>query len=294
MTTLTFRPFAIDDAQSVAQLVESAAVLADIAPSAAWPITPDWIIQVAQERAQATVMLQAGQVVGYANLYGVQEGLSSFAGNVMVLPKQRGKGLGEALIRHMALLAKQHYGAGFLDLSCFSHNQVALNLYQKLGFTPWGWEQRLSADCTEGLLLHLRSSLPLQRITASMASLDHLVLSVTDIQQSIDFYQRCLGMHPIQFGPPESSRYALCFGRQKINLHPAQAPLTPHAASPKPGSADLCLLSYTALDVLYLHLTQCGVTIEEGPVSRRGATGPIRSLYFRDPDGNLIEVSNTV
>jgi catechol 2,3-dioxygenase-like lactoylglutathione lyase family enzyme len=120
-------------------------------------------------------------------------------------------------------------------------------------------------------------------------SLDHLVLTVRDIDATVDFYQRVLGMEAVSFG---AGRRALAFGRQKINLHPATAPLKPHAATPMPGSADLCLLTSVPVAQVVEHLQRQSVTIEEGPVPRTGATGPILSVYFRDPDGNLIEVSN--
>jgi catechol 2,3-dioxygenase-like lactoylglutathione lyase family enzyme len=120
-------------------------------------------------------------------------------------------------------------------------------------------------------------------------SLDHLVLTVRDIDATVDFYQCVLGMEAVTFG---AGRRALAFGRQKINLHPASAPLKPHAVTPMPGSADLCLLTSTPIADVVAHLGRLGVTIEEGPVPRTGATGPILSVYFRDPDGNLIEVSN--
>ncbi len=119
--------------------------------------------------------------------------------------------------------------------------------------------------------------------------LDHLVLTVRDIDASIAFYVEMLGMEAVSFG---AGRRALAFGRQKINLHPAAAPLKPHAATPLPGSADLCLVAGTPLTEVVAHLQQAGVAIEEGPVPRTGATGPIMSVYFRDPDGNLIEVCN--
>ena len=119
--------------------------------------------------------------------------------------------------------------------------------------------------------------------------LDHLVLTVRDIDATVDFYQRVLGMEPVSFG---AGRRALSFGRQKINLHPAAAPLKPHAAQPGPGPADLCLIAVTPLAEVIAELAARGIAIEEGPVPRTGATGPIHSVYFRDPDGNLIEVSN--
>lgn len=120
-------------------------------------------------------------------------------------------------------------------------------------------------------------------------SLDHLVLTVVDIDATIAFYVEVLGMAAVSFG---AGRRALAFGRQKINLHPAAAPLKPHAATPTPGSADLCLITATPLAEVIAHLQRAGVAIEEGPVPRTGATGPILSVYVRDPDGNLIEISN--
>ncbi|MBN8736496.1 MAG: VOC family protein [Xanthomonadales bacterium] len=118
--------------------------------------------------------------------------------------------------------------------------------------------------------------------------LDHLVLTVRDVEASVAFYTRVLGMRAVVFG---NGRRALAFGRQKINLHPADAPLQPHAAKPTRGSADLCLISATPIDAVMAELQQAGIAIEQGPVPRTGALGPITSVYFRDPDGNLIEVS---
>lgn len=119
--------------------------------------------------------------------------------------------------------------------------------------------------------------------------LDHLVLTVADVAATAAFYERVLGMQPITFG---AGRTALSFGNSKINLHPAQAPLKPHALQPTAGSADLCFIVNQVPEAVLAHLTLCDVAIEEGPVPRTGATGPITSVYFRDPDGNLIEVSS--
>jgi len=119
--------------------------------------------------------------------------------------------------------------------------------------------------------------------------LDHLVLTVRDVDATCSFYVRVLGMQIVTFG---EARKALAFGRQKINLHQAGREFEPKAALPTPGSADLCLITDVPLDEVIAHLTACGVAVVEGPVMRTGATGPIRSVYFRDPDGNLIEVSN--
>lgn len=125
-------------------------------------------------------------------------------------------------------------------------------------------------------------------------ALDHLVLTVVDVARTSAFYTQ-LGMRAEVFTAADGSqRHALSFGAQKINLHPAAAPFAPHADTPKPGSADLCFLSRTPLDAWAQHLSAAGIPVEAGPVPRTGATGPITSLYIRDPDGNLVEISNPV
>lgn len=127
----------------------------------------------------------------------------------------------------------------------------------------------------------------------SVSTLDHLVLTVANIDATLAFYTGVLGMAPEVFHPADgSTRHALRFGAQKINLHAAKAPFDPKAARPCPGSADLCFLSETPLADWQAHLQNRGVIIEEGPVKRTGATGPILSIYLRDPDDNLIEISN--
>ena len=127
----------------------------------------------------------------------------------------------------------------------------------------------------------------------SVQSLDHLVLSVADINATLAFYTRILGMEQQVFHPNDTTRrHALTFGQQKINLHDAAAPFEPCAAHPAPGSADLCFLSDQPLTIWQAHLKAMNVAIEMGPVARTGATGAITSLYVRDPDGNLIEIAN--
>jgi catechol 2,3-dioxygenase-like lactoylglutathione lyase family enzyme len=121
--------------------------------------------------------------------------------------------------------------------------------------------------------------------------LDHIVLTVADVAATCAFYERVLGMQAVTFG---GGRKALSFGNQKINLHQAGREFEPKAAVPTPGSADLCLVSKVPLDQVIAHLHSCGVPILEGPVQRTGAMGPITSVYFRDPDDNLIEVCNYV
>ena len=117
---------------------------------------------------------------------------------------------------------------------------------------------------------------------------DHIVLTVADLGKTITFYTEVLGMDLVMFG---DGRKALNFGRNKINLHQADHPFSPHAASPVPGSQDFCLIVDGSLDDVVEDLTRGGVAIEEGPVDRTGATGTIRSVYVRDPDQNLVELS---
>ena len=119
--------------------------------------------------------------------------------------------------------------------------------------------------------------------------LDHLVLTVQDIEATVRFYVSVLGMEKEEFG---AGRVALRFGRQKINLHQAGREIEPKADRPTPGSADLCFITETPLEEAMEHVRSRGVPVLEGPVARTGATGAIRSFYFRDPDLNLIEVSN--
>ena len=126
-------------------------------------------------------------------------------------------------------------------------------------------------------------------------SLDHLVLTVRDIDATVAFYERALGMKGIRFRTADGGeRVALSFGQQKINLHQAGREFEPKAEYPMPGSADLCFLTGRPLDDVIAHLNACDVAILEGPVRRTGATGPLLSVYIRDPDRNLIEISNRI
>lgn len=118
--------------------------------------------------------------------------------------------------------------------------------------------------------------------------LDHLVLTVADIETTCAFYSRVLGMQVVTFG---AGRKALQFGQQKINLHEVGKEFEPKAARPTPGSADLCFISAAPLNDVIAHLEVCDVRIVDGPVQRTGAMGAIESVYFRDPDDNLIEIS---
>lgn len=120
-------------------------------------------------------------------------------------------------------------------------------------------------------------------------SIDHTVLTVKNIESTCDFYSRVLGMEVTTFG---AGRKALLFGSQKINLHEHGNEFEPKAKTPTPGSADLCFVTAVPIVQVLEHLRSNDIEILDGPVQRTGAVGPITSAYFRDPDGNLIEVSN--
>ena len=121
--------------------------------------------------------------------------------------------------------------------------------------------------------------------------IDHIVLTVADIAVTCEFYQRVLNMQVVTFG---EGRKSLAFGQQKINLHQHGKEFEPKAERPTPGSADICLITETPLEQVVQHLLVHEVAITEGPVRRSGAIGPIQSVYFRDPDRNLVEVSSYI
>jgi len=122
-----------------------------------------------------------------------------------------------------------------------------------------------------------------------IAGLDHLVQTVRDLEATCAFYAGVLGLEVVTF---EGGRKALTCGTQQIKLHQQGQELEPRAQHPTPGSADLCLITATPLPEVMAHLSACGVALLAGPVRRTGALGPIESVYFRDPDLNLIEIAN--
>jgi catechol 2,3-dioxygenase-like lactoylglutathione lyase family enzyme len=125
--------------------------------------------------------------------------------------------------------------------------------------------------------------------------IDHLVLTVADIEATTQFYERALGFTRETFrGPDGQQRFALKFGRQKINLQDRSTVTPTKAQQPTFGSGDFCLIAAAPLDEVLAHLRSRGVAIEAGPVARQGAVGKLRSIYFRDPDGNLVEVAEYV
>ncbi len=128
--------------------------------------------------------------------------------------------------------------------------------------------------------------------------IDHIVMTCRDVAATIRFYTEVLGMKEATFG---AGRKALAFGRQKINLHSfGQASggtaggVAAIAARPTPGSVDLCLIVAESISTVVAHLAACGIPVDGGPVVRTGAQGPVESVYVRDPDGNLIELSHYI
>ena len=117
---------------------------------------------------------------------------------------------------------------------------------------------------------------------------DHIVLTVRSLEATLSFYERVLGFSR-EFRP--GAPVSLKFGRQKINVHESDRTFEPKAARPTPGSADFCLITLRPIGDVIAHLARCGVAVELGPVARKGALGAMTSIYFRDPDGNLVEVS---
>ena len=122
-------------------------------------------------------------------------------------------------------------------------------------------------------------------------SLDHLVITASDLKATIAFYTRVLGMEHVEFG---NGLHAVHFGVQKFNIHDRNTAAAPKARVIVPGSEDFCLLTDTPIDDVLAHLGACDVAVEIGPVRRQGAAGTLNSVYFRDPDGNLVEVANVV
>ena len=126
--------------------------------------------------------------------------------------------------------------------------------------------------------------------------IDHVVITVNDINKSIDFYTNVLGMELNDFASSLDNikRKSLKFGNQKINLHENLKPFKPHALNPTPGSMDICFVSMKSLDQWMRIFKNLEIQIEEGPVTKTGANGPLKSIYIRDPDNNLIEISNEI
>lgn len=179
------------------------------------------------------------------------------------------------IIRHNPATAA-HYGAALRQLFARARTRLTDAAWQ-------AWSQSPGAEPSRP------PEQGRQMPPVSIDGLDHLVLTVTDLDQAVGFYQQVLGMRSVTFG---AGRRALEFGTSKINLHLAGHEITPHAAHPVPGSADLCLITTTPPGQVLTHLGVQHVQVEDGPVPRTGARGPITSIYIRDPDGNLIEIAS--
>ncbi len=131
--------------------------------------------------------------------------------------------------------------------------------------------------------------------TGLVERVDHIVLTVSDIEATTRFYERALCLQRELFrGPEGQPRYALRFGNQKINLQDRSTETPTKARAPTFGSGDFCLIAAAPLERIIKHLKMEQIPIEAGPVQRRGALGPVRSVYFRDPDGNLVEVAEYI
>ena len=126
--------------------------------------------------------------------------------------------------------------------------------------------------------------------------IDHVVITVFDINKSVHFYSNILGMELLEFlsSTDNTKRKSLKFGRQKINLHEVSKPFKPHANKPLPGTMDICFISEINVNDWIKIFDKFNIKIEDGPVKKTGANGPIRSIYVRDPDKNLIEISNQI
>lgn len=128
-------------------------------------------------------------------------------------------------------------------------------------------------------------------MTIKIKSLDHLVITASDLAATVEFYTRVLGMQHVEFG---DGLHAVHFGDQKFNIHDRTTDVSPKASNITPGSEDFCLIADTPIQQICEHVRSCGVEIEEGPVKRQGAAGQLESVYLRDPDGNLVEICNVI
>ena len=128
-----------------------------------------------------------------------------------------------------------------------------------------------------------------------LEKIDHVVITVKNLNKTIDFYTNILGMKLEEFSSSldnKQIRYAVSFGSQKINIHEEKKPIKPNALNPSSGSMDICFISKNKINDWVHHLVKKGINIEIGPEKKTGALGPIISIYIRDPDFNLIEISN--
>jgi [ribosomal protein S5]-alanine N-acetyltransferase len=241
------------------------------------------------------VMKATSQVVGSCLLFRHEEASQrAELGYVMGRAHHR-QGLMQEALSALIGAAFGRMGLRLIEAEVDTRNRPSGALLRRLGFRLEGvlrqrWVAKGEARDVEAYGL-LRDEWPPESVRPGLRvdRLDHLVLTVRDIDAAVAFYERVMGMKAVRFG---AGRTALAFGRQKINLHPAASPFAPHADQPVPGSADLCFVIETPVEQAIEHLKREGVEVIQGPVVRTGALGPIRSAYFRDLDGNLVEVSN--
>jgi catechol 2,3-dioxygenase-like lactoylglutathione lyase family enzyme/predicted acetyltransferase len=225
---------------------------------------------------RADLFVRNEVVVGYA-LWREETDVAEASGRsvhlrqLYVVPEARRRGVGRSAFRRLE--AERWPAACRVVLDVLLGNAAGRAFWAALGFSGYAMT-----------LERLPEGGPRVRIDR----LDHLVLTVASIEATCAWYERVLGMRVVTFG---AGRTALVFGRQKINLHQVDRTFEPKAMVPTAGSADFCLIAAAELDEVIAHLDDEGVPIEHGPAYKAGATGAIRSVYVRDPDGNLIEIS---
>ena len=214
------------------------------------------------------------------------------------IPAQSSRDGGEGACNHLLYTLLHAAAREGVDLRAgFLHLPLTPEQAARGGDLP-SWPTAFVAAGVRALLERLLAHLPRAGTEgappwagARLVRLDHWVLPVTDLERSVRFYTRVLGMN---LRIDARGRHALHFGRHKINLHPHPSDILPQARRAEPGAADLCLLTDQPLPRFIAHLMNEGVAVEEGPVQREGAEGALLSVYFRDPDGNLLEVANRI
>jgi len=252
--------------------------------------------QIAVNRYQGRPIVADGPPAYFADLPGWAELPEALrrAGVPAFASRDGGEGACNHLLYTLCHAARQEgigLRAGFLHIP-LTPEQAARG-----GGSP-SWPTAFVAAAVRALLERLLVHLPRGGAEASpswtgarLSRLDHWVLPVSDVERSVRFYTRVLGM---DLRTDAAGRHALHFGRHKIDLHAHPSGHLPQARRAEPGGAELCLLTDQPLPRFIAHLVNEGVVVEEGPVQREGAEGALLSVYFRDPDGNLLEVANRV
>jgi catechol 2,3-dioxygenase-like lactoylglutathione lyase family enzyme/RimJ/RimL family protein N-acetyltransferase len=240
--------------------------------------------------------------VGYVILAGLLLANQSIEFRRLVIT-EKGRGYGKATVEIIKQLAFETYRTHRLWLDVKTQNYRAKAIYSLAGFKVEGKlrECLKSGDQYESLILMSMLHQEYEQRKFSQHSstvmkmqvdaLDHIALTVRNIRATVEFYSNVLGMEIVTFG---NGRKALRFGQQKINLHEYGNEFEPKAQNSLPGSSDLCFITQQPLEEVISHLNQCGVAVLGKTVNRTGAIGRITSVYFRDPDLNLIEVSNYI